>query len=129
MNNIEQLNVYDDNLPQDKQKWITIKQIVVKTESDKNQLLLASKYIHDLDCIDTDYMAVNYIAHLYTNPELICVDNSENIQIPKQLIAEILHMQGDKCRYDHHGYCQAHNLQMKEECWVYRLKNLLTVAQ
>jgi hypothetical protein len=24
----------------------------------------------------------------------------------------------DECRYDHHGYCQAHNLQPKSECWV-----------
>jgi hypothetical protein len=23
----------------------------------------------------------------------------------------------DECRYDHHGYCQAHNLQPKGECW------------
>ena len=22
------------------------------------------------------------------------------------------------CWYDHHGYCQAHNLQPKGECWV-----------
>ena len=57
----------------DDQKWITIHEIVVETERDKEQLLAASHYIHNLLEIDTDYMGVNYIAHLYTTPDLIKV--------------------------------------------------------
>lgn len=26
------------------------------------------------------------------------------------------------CWYDHHGYCQAHNLEPKGECWVEQSK-------
>lgn len=66
-----ELNRYDEKLSSDKQKWVTITKIVVPTEEDKQQLLAACKYIHDLSEIDTDILAVNTLAHLYHAPELI----------------------------------------------------------
>lgn len=54
-----------------KHRFIEIEKIVVKSEWDKEQLLLASEYIHGLRNIDTDYTGANLLAHLYHNPELI----------------------------------------------------------
>ena len=69
----ENLNRWNDKLPKDQQKFFRITKIVVPSEEDKRQLLLASEYIHDLD-VDTDVMAINYLAHLYTNPDIIVVE-------------------------------------------------------
>jgi hypothetical protein len=52
---------------------VEIEQIVVDSEFSKAQLLLASEYLHDLVDLDTDFMAVNLLAHLYRMPELIVV--------------------------------------------------------
>ncbi len=68
-----ELNRWDDTKGNENQKWFTLHEIVVETEEDKNQLIAASRYIHDLMEIDTDFMAVNYIAHLYTDPSKIIV--------------------------------------------------------
>jgi len=57
------------------QKWVKINKIVVESEHDKQQLLLALKYLHDGD-IDTDYMAVNSLVHMYENPDMIEVSNT-----------------------------------------------------
>ena len=70
------MRVYDESKGAD-QKWITITKIVVPTEEDKEQLLLASRYIHGLRNIDTSYMGANLIAHLYCQPELIVVDSTK----------------------------------------------------
>ena len=67
----KKLNRY--NHSGDVQKWIKLVKIVVETEEDKEQLLLASKYIHNLRNIDTDIMGANMLAHLYTDPDLIVV--------------------------------------------------------
>lgn len=67
---------YDEELGDD-QKWVTISKIIVPTEFDKEQLLLAIKYLHDNPLIDTDILAVNSLVHLYLNPELIVVEKSE----------------------------------------------------
>lgn len=58
----------------DERDWVAITKIVVPTARDKVQLLLALKYIHDLRCIDTDYLAVNTLAHQYQLPESIEVE-------------------------------------------------------
>jgi hypothetical protein len=55
-------------------KWVTISKIVVPTQEDKDQLLLASRYIHNLRNIDTDINGANVLAHLYHNPDLIVVE-------------------------------------------------------
>lgn len=56
----------DENAPVNQ---VAITKIVVPTERDKEQLLLALRYIHDLRDIDTDYYAVNTIAHQHMVPE------------------------------------------------------------
>ena len=62
---------YDHRKKYSNQKYVGLKKIVVSSEFDKEQLLLAFKYIHDMWGLDTDYMAVNTIAHVYTRPDLI----------------------------------------------------------
>lgn len=54
---------------------ININSISVETEQDKEQLLLAIKYLHDRRDIDTNLAAVNALVHLYHAPELIEVKN------------------------------------------------------
>ena len=66
------LNRYDESATD--QKWIKLVKIVVETQADKEQLLLASEYIHGLRNIDTGIMGANLIAHLYCRPELIEVE-------------------------------------------------------
>jgi len=69
---IEQLDRYDDQLG-DNQPWVLINEIVVPTERDKEQLLKAFEYIHNLREIDSDLMAVNSIMHMYQCPDKIKV--------------------------------------------------------
>lgn len=52
-----------------------INSIVVDSEYAKEQLILASKYLHSLPNIDTDFIMVNILAHLYTSPELVKVND------------------------------------------------------
>jgi len=52
---------------------IAIEEIVVNSEYAKEQLLMALEYLHYLRGIDTDYVAVNELTHLYLSPELITV--------------------------------------------------------
>ena len=44
--------------------------IIVDTEQEKQELLEASRHIHDAD-VDTEIEMVNTIAHLYLAPHLI----------------------------------------------------------
>lgn len=76
-NPCHKLNRYDDGVG-DNQKWGRITKIIVPTKEDKEQLLLASEYVHNLRTLDTDYMMVNTLAHLYECPELIEVKPSQN---------------------------------------------------
>lgn len=62
-----------DELP----KGINIKSIVVGSEQDKEQLLLAIKYLHDLRNINTGFAAVNELVHLYHVPECITVSDDD----------------------------------------------------
>lgn len=39
--------------------------IIVPTKRDRKELLEASRYLHDLRCIDTGYIAVNQLVHEY----------------------------------------------------------------
>ena len=55
----------------DDTKYVNITKIVVPTEYDKEQLLKASRYLHDCSGIDTDFYAINTLVHLYLNPDLI----------------------------------------------------------
>jgi hypothetical protein len=48
--------------------------IVVDSEQSKEQVLKAIEYIHYLECIDSDFMAVNAFMHLYLFPGSVEVD-------------------------------------------------------
>jgi hypothetical protein len=56
--------------------WVTISEIHVPTEYDKEQLLMAIEYLHDC-YIDTNFLAVSSLVHLYQNPERIIVDGTQ----------------------------------------------------
>ena len=45
--------------------------IIVDSEEEKQQLLEASRHIHDLRNVDTNMPMVNLICHLYQAPHLI----------------------------------------------------------
>lgn len=64
------LERYDEDNPQ----YVSIGEIVVPTQRDKEQLLLALKYLHDC-YIDTDFYGVNSLVHLYLDPDKIKVND------------------------------------------------------
>lgn len=66
---------------------VSISKIVVPTEHDREQLLLALKYIHDLRDIDTDFKAVNSLVHMYHVPDRIEVQDANEL---KTLVREFL---------------------------------------
>lgn len=70
----EGMERWDYDIPNDKQKYVKITSITVPTEYDKEQLLMAFEYIHNLRDIDTDYHAVNTFCHFYAYPEKIIVE-------------------------------------------------------
>lgn len=61
------LELYDAICP----KFKGVAKIVVPTEFDKEQILLASEYLHYQPTIDTDIAAVSLLVHLYQSPDLI----------------------------------------------------------
>lgn len=72
------MNKYDHRKKPENQKYISLTKIIVPTEYDKEQLLKALEYIHDLKEINTNYLAVNLLAHLHMRPDLIEVENSND---------------------------------------------------
>ena len=76
--NLQELYKYDENKPTAEQKFVSISKIVVPTEDDKQQLLAAFRYIHDLGEVDTDIMAVNTLAHMYLREDLIEVEHENS---------------------------------------------------
>lgn len=67
----EDMHRWDDSKPAAEQLFVQPVRIIVHSETDKQQLLKAFQYIHDMRELDTDYVAVNYLAHIYVCPELI----------------------------------------------------------
>lgn len=67
-------------------KFLDIKKIIVGTEWDKEQLIRASKYFHDMETTNTDLIAVNWLAHLYIKE---CHDFIEVVP-PQETAEEIL---------------------------------------
>ena len=54
------------------------------------------------------------------------------VELKTVIAAALIAAVGDdnlKCSYDHHGQCQAHNLQPKGECWVEKACQLLGIKQ
>lgn len=70
----EGLEKFEDNKPTE---YVIITEIVVPSERDKAQLLKAFKYIHNLRELDTNFVAVNAVSHLYLQPDLIKVKDSK----------------------------------------------------
>jgi hypothetical protein len=60
--------------------------IVVPTEKDRKQLIKAFEYLHNLRCIDTDYIIVNQLVHEY---ELESKPEYSSIIINKELFEKI----------------------------------------
>ncbi len=60
--------------------------IVVPTEKDRKQLIKAFEYMHNLRCIDTDYILVNQLVHEYEHE---FVPEHSNIIIDKELFEKI----------------------------------------
>ncbi len=58
------LKRYKENVVDSEIKYTEYK-IVVPTKRDRKELLEASRYLHDLRCIDTDYITVNQLVHEY----------------------------------------------------------------
>jgi hypothetical protein len=71
-----QMDRWDHSKDQREQKFIGPVTITVETEAEREQILLALRYLHDQD-IDTDYMAVNCLVHIYMNPESVVVNEKE----------------------------------------------------
>lgn len=80
----------DEELPE----GINIKSIIVGSEQDKEQLLLALKYLHDLRNIDTNLVAVNELVRMYRAPEYITVADDDiwhdNVVLSRQFSREQL---------------------------------------
>lgn len=50
--------------------------IIVDSEEEKSELLVASEHFHDCD-INTDLPGVNFLAHMFMNPDLIIVKDKD----------------------------------------------------
>ena len=62
--------------------WSKIK-IIVNSEGSKQQVLKALEYIHNLECIDSDFMPVNSLMHLYLYPDSVEVKPDYNFDYGK----------------------------------------------
>ena len=71
----EELVRYPEEGSTEESFLIDISEIIVPTNYDKEQLLLAFKYIHDIRPLDTNIIAVNSLAHMYRQPNKITVIN------------------------------------------------------
>lgn len=60
--------------------------IVVPTKQDKKELLEASQYLHDLRCIDTEYIVINQLVHEYEHKTL---NVHSNIIVDKELYKKL----------------------------------------
>lgn len=52
---------------------VGIAKIFVADQKSKDEVLKASKYLHDLPGINTDYTIVNQLCHLYLDPDSVTV--------------------------------------------------------
>jgi hypothetical protein len=68
------LRAWDDNKTPEEQEYVYPIRIVVSSEDHKQQVMLALRYIHDMRELNTDYHAVNTLAHMYANPDSIVVE-------------------------------------------------------
>lgn len=53
--------------------------ILVDSEQEKKELLEASRYLHDLRCINSHHNdMVNFLMHFYCNPDLVEVKDERS---------------------------------------------------
>lgn len=65
---------------------------------------------------------------ILTEDEKVEISYKEGFKDQQEVISifkDIMEIQGDCDHYDHHGYCQTHNLHDKEDCPMYRIRNLM----
>ena len=55
--------------------------------------------------------------------------NQETIKLLVAACEAAMEVEPNNCSYDHHGLCQAHNLQPKEKCWHELCVAALAAAQ
>lgn len=60
-------------------QFVTISEITVPTQYDKEQILMALKYLHDC-YINTDFLAVNALVHMYHDPDKIVVRGEDQYE-------------------------------------------------
>lgn len=81
-------------------RGINVQQIVVGTEHDKEQVLLALEYLHNLREINTDLAAVNSLVHMTRVPDRIVVSGLVGV-LPRFEATQYLRLKDhitDKCR-------------------------------
>lgn len=60
--------------------------------------------------------------------EMARMQKENLVMVPIEVIEDTLHYVGKECYFDHHGYCQAHGLQEKEDCFAGKLNTALSAA-
>lgn len=61
--------------------------------------------------------------HNYTFDNYLVDENMDlkkRIEVAKEILREIVDHMGEECRHDHHGYCQEHALQDRDNCMIKR---------
>lgn len=53
------------------------------------------------------------------------LEQAGRVSVAEYLLKEWVAINDEPCRYDHHGYCQAHFIQEKGECIVELTRNFL----
>jgi hypothetical protein len=43
----------------------------------------------------------------------------------REIFLQLIEVRGECNHWDHHGYCQTHNLHDKEDCPMYKIKKML----
>lgn len=60
---------------------------------------------------------------LYYSEDVAALE--EKLRVAVELLGEFLDVNDEQCRFDHHGYCQAHFLE--EKCLITRTKDLIKI--
>ena len=85
--------------------------IVVPTEEDRKQLQAAFEYFHDNRLIDTDFIAVNQLAHSYLD-----VDREPKYVSPI-IVNDDLYPRLEQASCSHHATYTQDGIKYCKECW------------
>jgi hypothetical protein len=50
------------------------------------------------------------------------------VLVPRDALNDLSEYLEDDCRFDHHGYCQAHSLQEKDDCFMGKIRKAMIEA-